>query len=177
MILRFSLRANSRRLGNLAIEPSSSTISQITPTGSSPASIARSTEASVWPALFKTPPSLYFNGNIWPGRLKSPGFESFDARALTVVALSWADTPVVVPFFASTVTVNAVQSLSSLSLLATIRGICSLSRSSSFMLTQTMPVPCFTKKAIASGVASSAAITISPSFSLSSSSTTMTIFP
>jgi hypothetical protein len=83
------------------MEPSSSTTSHRTPTGSNPASMARSTEASVCPALFKTPPSLYFSGKIWPGRLKSSGFESPDARANTVVALSLADTPVVVPCLAS----------------------------------------------------------------------------
>jgi len=83
------------------MDPSSSTISHRTATGSMPASTVRSTEASVCPALFKTPPSLYFSGKIWPGRLKSPGVESLDARAKTVVALSWADTPVVVPCLAS----------------------------------------------------------------------------
>uniref|UniRef100_A0A2P2J0X3 Uncharacterized protein n=1 Tax=Rhizophora mucronata TaxID=61149 RepID=A0A2P2J0X3_RHIMU len=45
------------------------------------------------------------------------------------------------------------------------------------MLTQTIPVPCFTIKAIASCVANCAAIMRSPSFSRSSSSTTTTIFP
>ncbi|KAK2393241.1 bifunctional riboflavin biosynthesis protein RIBA 1, chloroplastic [Trifolium repens] len=70
------------------MEPSSSTISHRTDTGSKPASTVRSTEASVCPALFKTPPSLYFSGKIWPGRLKSAGVESLDASAKTVVALS-----------------------------------------------------------------------------------------
>lgn len=83
------------------MEPSSSTISHKTPAGSDPASMARSTAASVCPALFRTPPSLYFRGNICPGRLKSCGFESFDARANIVVARSRAETPVVVPCFAS----------------------------------------------------------------------------
>lgn len=83
------------------MDPSSSTISQRTATGSKPAITARSTEASVWPALLRTPPSLYFNGKMCPGRLKSLGLESLDARANIVVALSRADTPVVVPYFAS----------------------------------------------------------------------------
>lgn len=101
IIFKFSASANWRSLGNLAIEPSSSTISHKTETGSSPAKTARSTEASVCPALFKTPPSLYLRGKIWPGRLKSSGLECLDTRANTVAALSWADTPVVVPRFAS----------------------------------------------------------------------------
>lgn len=100
-IFKFSASANWRSLGNLAMEPSSSTISQRTATGSSPANTARSTEASVWPALFSTPPSLYLSGKMCPGRLKSSGFESADDRAKTVFALSCADTPVVVPYFAS----------------------------------------------------------------------------
>lgn len=101
IIFRFSTSANCRSLGNLAMEPSSSTISQRTAMGSNPAKTARSTEASVWPALLSTPPSLYFSGKICPGRLKSSGFESLDARANTVFALPRADTPVVVPYFAS----------------------------------------------------------------------------
>jgi hypothetical protein len=55
----------------------------------------------VCPALFRTPPSLYLSGKIWPGRLKSSGIESLEARASTVIALSRAETPVVVPHFAS----------------------------------------------------------------------------
>jgi hypothetical protein len=41
------------------------------------------------------------SGKIWPGRLKSSGFESLEARATVVVALSRAETPVDVPCFAS----------------------------------------------------------------------------
>nr|GMD54704.1 hypothetical protein Iba_chr11dCG0940 [Ipomoea batatas] len=93
-----------------------------------------------------------------------------------VFALSLAETPVVVPYFASYDTVKAVRSLSSFSFCDTINGSCNLSKSSSFMLTQTIPVPCFTMKAIASGVTNDAAIIKSPSFSLSSSSTTITIY-
>lgn len=100
-ILKFSFWANCRSFGNLAIEPSSSTISHKTPAGSNPARMARSTAASVWPALFRMPPSLYFNGNMCPGRLKSSGFESFDARAFIVLVRSRAETPVLVPCFAS----------------------------------------------------------------------------
>lgn len=101
MIFKFSFFAICRSFGNLAIEPSSSTISHKTAAGSKPANTARSTEASVCPGLLRTPPSLYFRGNIWPGRLKSSGLEFLDASFRIVVALSWADTPVVVPCFAS----------------------------------------------------------------------------
>ena len=100
-ILRLFSAANSRSFGNLAMEPSSSTISQSTPTGSSPAKTVRSRDASVCPALLKTPPSRYLRGKICPGRMKSSGFESLDASDSIVVALSRADTPVVVPCFAS----------------------------------------------------------------------------
>ena len=102
IIFKPSLFANSRSLGKRAIEPSSSsTISHKTATGGKPASVARSTEASVCPALFRTPPSLNFKGKIWPGRLKSSGFEVGEARPKIVLALSTAETPVVVPSLAS----------------------------------------------------------------------------
>lgn len=64
-IFKFSFFANSLSLGKRAMDPSSSsTISQRIATGDNPARMARSTEASVCPALFKTPPTLYFNGKI-----------------------------------------------------------------------------------------------------------------
>jgi len=47
MILRFFWFAICRSFGNLAMEPSSSTISHKTAAGSKPANTARSTEASV----------------------------------------------------------------------------------------------------------------------------------
>ena len=53
--------------------PSSFTISHSTPAGDSPASTARSTAASVWPARFSTPPSRYRSGNTCPGRTRSSG--------------------------------------------------------------------------------------------------------
>ncbi|GER36411.1 terminase small subunit family protein [Striga asiatica] len=101
IIFKFSCCTNCVSFGSRAIDPSSSTISHKTPAGSNPASTARSTAASVCPALLRTPPSRYFNGNMCPGRLKSSGFESFDARAFIVIALSRAETPVLVPCFAS----------------------------------------------------------------------------
>ena len=72
--------------------------------------------------------------------------------------------------------VKAVESISWLSLWSTINGMFNLSKSSPFIPTQTIPVPCFTMKAIVSFVTASAAIIRSPSFSLSSSSTTTTIY-
>jgi len=84
------------------MEPSSSsTSSQRTATGGKPAYRARSTDASVCPALFSTPPSLYLRGKICPGRLKSSGLELGDASASIVFARSLAETPVVVPSLAS----------------------------------------------------------------------------
>ena len=59
--------------GVLAIVPSSFIISHITPAGFNPASLAKSTAASVCPALFNTPPSLATKGNTCPGLLKSSG--------------------------------------------------------------------------------------------------------
>jgi hypothetical protein len=102
IIFRFSLLAKSWSFGNKAMDPSSSsTISQRTAAGGNPANMARSTDASVCPALFSTPPSLYLRGKICPGLLKSSGLELGDASAKTVFARSLAETPVVVPSLAS----------------------------------------------------------------------------
>lgn len=85
-----------------AIAPSSLSITAVmTETGRKPASVTKSTEASVWPALLRTPPFRYFKGKIWPGFLKSSGLDSRDESARTVFALSEADTPVETPAFAS----------------------------------------------------------------------------
>src|SRR5437763_1384780 len=46
-------------------------ISQMTPAGTSPASRARSTAASVWPARTSTPPSRARSGKTWPGWTRS----------------------------------------------------------------------------------------------------------
>lgn len=93
---------NFLRVSTEAIEPSSgSTIAERTETGCNLARITKSTEASVWPALLKTPPFRYLRGKTCPGLLKSSGLELGDERAKTVFALSAADTPVNVPDFAS----------------------------------------------------------------------------
>ncbi len=88
---------------------------------------------------------------------------------------SAAEMPVVVPWRASTDTVNAVRWLSVLS--ATISG--SRSSSSRWPSTgmQITPLVWRIMNAIASGVMDSAAMMRSPSFSRSASSTTMTISP
>lgn len=82
------------RVRSVAIEPSlgSMMVDRID-TGLNPARVTKSTDASVWPALFSTPPFLFLRGKTWPGLLKSSGLESGEARARIVVALSAADTP------------------------------------------------------------------------------------
>ena len=67
--------------------PSSFIISQITPYGnlSEVAILARSTAASVCPALTKTPPSLAKSGNIWPGLTKSFGLDLGETATLQFV--------------------------------------------------------------------------------------------
>ena len=62
-IFRWCAWQNSSNWGMRAMLPSGFMISQITPEGSSPASRARSTEASVCPARTSTPPSRARNGN------------------------------------------------------------------------------------------------------------------
>ena len=71
-----------------AIVPSSFMTSQITPAGNRPAIVARSTAASVCPARRRTPPSLAFNGNTWPGFWKSRGITSLAVIAFAVIARS-----------------------------------------------------------------------------------------
>src|SRR5579862_8834061 len=73
------------------------------------------------------------------------------------------------------VTVNAVRWASVLT--ATMRGRSSWSARSLVIGAQISPDVCLTKNAMVSGVANSAAMMRSPSFSRSSSSTTMTISP
>src|SRR6185437_8856010 len=97
------------------------------------------------------------------------------ASAWMVAARSPEETPVVVPARASTDTVKAVRCDSLL--LATICGSSRRASRSSSMGTQMMPLPWRIMKATASGVASSAAMMRSPSFSRSSSSMTRTMRP
>ncbi len=69
-------------------------ISQMTPAGIRPASRARSTAASVCPALARVPPSLACSGKMCPGRTRSKGPVAGSMAALTVQALSKAEMPV-----------------------------------------------------------------------------------
>ena len=99
---------NVRRSGTRAIVPSSFMISQMTAAGTRPAMRARSTEASVCPARFRTPPFRARSGNVWPGRRRSCGFVFGSMSVFTVTARSAAEIPVVVLPRASTDTVKAV---------------------------------------------------------------------
>ena len=169
--------ANSKSSSRLAIVPSGFIISQITPEGVSPARRAKSTAVSVCPALFKTPPSFAIKGNMCPGRRKSAGVEDFEIITSIVFALSKAEIPVVVPNFgsASTETVKFVPFTSVLC--STIGETPILSAISRVIAWQISPLQFAAIKFIHSGVAKSAGIIRSPSFSLSSSSATITGFP
>ena len=100
--------------------PSSETISHSTPAGANPAMVAKSTAASVWPALFRTPPARARNGKTCPGLAKPLAATSGSANALHVSDLSLAEIPVVVPSATSTEIVKAVPMASVL--FATISG-------------------------------------------------------
>ena len=141
-----------------------------------PQILAISTEASVWPALTKIPPSRATSGNICPGLSKSWGLDFGFATNLAVVDLSWADIPVVVPLLASMEIVNAVVSRFSFGLFLT-GDKSSLSATSVSIVTHINPLPWVAIKLITFGVANSDATIRSPSFSLSASSTRITILP
>mmetsp|Transcript_8253 Transcript_8253/g.16549 ORF Transcript_8253/g.16549 Transcript_8253/m.16549 type:complete len:223 (-) Transcript_8253:259-927(-) len=168
---------NSNNSGVLDIVPSSFTISHNTPAGAQPAKRDRSTEASVCPGRTKTPPCRHLNGNMCPGLLKSSGTDDILDNALIVAVLSAAEIPVVVPTRRSTVTVNAVDMASSFCVGGIMRGISSLSKSSPVIPTQITPLVCLTINAIVSSVTLSPDTIKSPSFSLSSSSSTTTGIP
>src|SRR3954447_4634203 len=110
-----------------------------------------------------------------PGRARSSGRVASSSNACTVVDRSAAEMPVVVPWRASTDTVNAVRWLSVLS--ATISGRRSSSRRRPSTGMQITPLVWRIMNAIFSGVMASAAMIRSPSFSRSASSTTITISP
>ena len=101
-------RANSTRSGTRAMVPSSFMISQITAAGVRPARRARSTDASVWPARFSTPPRRARSGKTWPGRSRSSGRVAGSTAVRTVAARSAAEMPVVTLPRASIETVKAV---------------------------------------------------------------------
>jgi hypothetical protein len=106
---------NGTSCGIRAMEPSSFTISQSTPAGLKPASLQKSTPASVCPLRASTPPCCARSGNTCPGRIKSLAVVAGSARARKVAARSAAEIPVLVPFLTSVETVNAVPLGSSLS--------------------------------------------------------------
>src|SRR3954447_14318862 len=164
----------SMRSGTRAIAPSSRMISQTTPDGLSPASRARSTAASVWPARLSTPPGRAFSGWMWPEWMRS--CRSFAETATWIVRERWwAEIPVVTPSRASIVFMKAVPS--GVSLCSVIGRSPSSSQRSSVRQTQISPRACVAMKLTASGVANCAAITRSPSFSRSGASTTTTNLP
>ena len=137
------------RSGTRAIVPSSFMISQTTPDGLSPASRARSTEASVWPIRSRTPPAFARSGKMWPGWTRSCGFVSGWIATWMVWLRSAAEMPVVTPSRASTETVNAVPS--GASLWSVIGRRPSWSVRSSVRQRQISPRACVAMKLIASG--------------------------
>ena len=112
---------------------------------------------------------------MWPGRARSDGRVAGSIAVSTVAARSPAEMPVVVRCFASIGTQNAVSKRELF--WDTISGTSSSSSRSGVIDRQMRPRPWRAMKLIASGVTLSAAIVRSPSFSRSSSSTTMTIRP
>jgi hypothetical protein len=112
---------------------------------------------------------------MWPGRARSAGLVRALIAALIVAARSAAEMPVLVPRLASMATQNAVSKR--VEFFSTISGISSLSSRSPVIGMQIKPRPYLAMKLMASGVTFSAAIVRSPSFSRSSSSTTITISP
>ena len=108
-----------------------------------------------------------------PGFARSPGCVAGSTAAHTVAARSDAEIPVLVTCLASIDTAKAVSNREVFWL--TIIGTSSSSRRSPVIGIHTRPRPNFAMKLIASGVTLAAAIVRSPSFSRSSSSTTMII--
>ena len=129
----------------------------------------------MWPALTKTPPSCAIIGKTCPGETMSFLFAFFFEAILIVFALSFAEIPVVIPFFASIEIVNAVLFLDWF--IGDIkdkfnRFACTLSSAR-----QINPRPYFAIKFIFLALESVVDIIKSPSFSLFSSSTKMNIPP
>ncbi len=110
-----------------------------------------------------------------PGRPRSSGLVLGSAKALMVSARSCEDTPVVQPSSLSTVTVKGVPKMEVL--FATCLSNSSSKQRSSVMGAQSTPRPIVIIKFTFSGVINSAEVIKSPSFSRSSSSTTMMISP
>ncbi len=88
MAFRRYSRPNASSSGRRAMPPSWSSTSQITPAGAKPASRARSTAASVWPARRSTPPGMARSGKMWPGRVRSSARVAGSTSVRTVTARS-----------------------------------------------------------------------------------------
>ena len=138
---------------------------------------ARSTAASVCPARTSTPPVRARSGNMWPGRARSAGRVAGSIAASTVAARSAAEMPVrrTCAWLRSARRTPCSNARACSAL--TISGMSSSSSRSGVIDRQIRPRPYLAMKLIASGVTFSAAIVRSPSFSRSSSSTTMIIRP
>src|SRR5258708_13033138 len=167
--------AKASKSGMRDMVPSAFISSVITPAGYRPARIARSTAASVWPARVSTPPSAARSGKVWPGIEKSEAVADGSRTVRSVAARSCADAPVVVASLASMLTLKAVPSR--LVLRSTMGAMPSSSSRPAMTGMHTRPDPWRVMKLMCSGVTSCAETTRSPSFSRSSSSTTMTNLP
>ena len=150
-------------------------ISQITPEDPHLESLDTSTEASVWPALTKTPPFFEIRGKTWPGDTISFCVTFFLIAVLIVNALSWAEIPDEIPLFASIETVKAVCVL--VLLIGDINDKFNLLTCGWVSERHIRPLPYFAMKLIDWAVTFVAGITRSPSFSLFSSSTKTNILP
>src|SRR5262245_23355825 len=159
-----------------AIEPSSFMISQMTPAGvRAPARRARSTMPSVCPSRTSTPPSRARRGKTWPGETRSSGREPGSLATRIVRARSAALIPVVTPLAASTETVKAVPMREELR--STWGRRPSRSHTEPASGRQIRPRASLAMKLIAAGVACSASMARSPSFSREGSSTRMIMRP
>src|SRR3954471_5976644 len=147
----------------------------MTPAGMTPASRARSTDASVWPVRSSTPPSRALSGWTCPGTTMSASPLAGSIAVRIVCAWSAVEMPVVTPSRASMVTVNGVSWAASF--LSVISSSPSASQRSAVSVRQIHPPAWRVMKLMSLAVTNSAAITRSPSFSRSSSSTTTTILP
>ena len=167
--------AKATRSSRRAMVPSSRIISQITAEGLRPASRAISTPASVCPARSRQPPSRASSGKTCPGVARSSAPLCGLMATAIVRARSGAEIPVETPVRASIETVKAV--LKRLSLRCAISGRPRVSTCAPVSARQISPRPCVAIKAMAWGVAICAGITRSPSFSRSSSSSSINICP
>ena len=150
-------------------------ISQITAELFFLANLDISTDASVCPALTSTPPSLAIIGKTWPGETISFFLTFFCDAILIVLALSFADIPVVIPFFASIEIAKAVLFLDWL--FVDINDKFNLLAWRLSRAKQINPRPCIAIKFMFLALEFEDEIIRSPSFSLFSSSTKMNMPP